>query len=100
MALLGQRRVPEGASWVRQHSLSLVLVALLLAQAVALHLTYLPQWRAMGAHMGLWPGYWGSYATRLLTTLIGDTYGALLLVLGTKWFYERQSREADDPPEE
>lgn len=87
--------------WVR-HSLSLVLVAILLVQSVAYHLTEVQDWTAeqqvLHQPTALWPAYWIHYGAEWFVSVLADTYGALLLVVLTKWFYEEGSEESGGPP--
>lgn len=92
------RRWADHDNFLKRHSLSLVLVAILLVQSVAFHFTRLPEWVAeQGSHgesAALWPQYWLHYASEWFVSVLADTYGALLLVLLTKWFYESGSEES------
>jgi hypothetical protein len=92
------RRWADHDNWFLRHSLSLVLVAILLLQSVAFHFTRLPEWvsdqTAHGGSTGLWPAYWLHYWSEWFVSVLADTYGALLLVLLTKWFYEQGSEES------
>jgi hypothetical protein len=94
--LAGQPRFQ--GSWVREHSLSLVLAALLVVQSLVFHLTELPDWvgeqQAHGGSTRLWPAYWLHYSAEWFVSVLADTYGALLLVLLTKWFFEQGSSES------
>lgn len=87
---------PSGRWWLR-HSLSIVLVVILLAQSLAFHFTEVPDWtadqRAHGESAALWPADWLHYAAEWFVSVLADTYGALLLVVLTKWFYETGSAE-------
>lgn len=87
-------------SWIRNHSLSIVLTVILVAQSVAFHFTRLPEWVseqvAHGEPTALWPAYWMHYSSEWFVSVLADTYGALLLVLLTKWFYEQGSSESKD----
>lgn len=51
--------------------------------------------RSLGLSPALWPGYWWHFTTEMLASVLADTYGALLLVLLTKWFYEAGSSESN-----
>lgn len=97
--LFGQgHRWDESDNWFKRHSLSLVLTAVLVAQTVGFHLTRLPEWvadqRAHGGSTALWPQYWWHFSSELFASVLADTYGALILVLLTKWFYEQGSSES------
>lgn len=86
-----------------RHSLSLVLVAILVAQTLAYHFTEVADWvseqRTHGEPTALWPAYWLHFSAEWFVSVLADTYGALLLVLLTKWFYEQGSEESDSPGE-
>jgi hypothetical protein len=92
------RRWADHQNWFLRHSLSLVLVAILVVQSIAFHFTRLPEWVAeQQAHQestALWPEYWFHYGSEWFVSVLADTYGALLLVLLTKWFYEAGSAES------
>lgn len=92
------RRWADHDNWLLRHSLSIVLVVILLLQSVAFHFTRLPEWVAeQTAHSestALWPGYWLHYTSEWFVSVLADTYGALLLVVLTKWFYEQGSEES------
>jgi hypothetical protein len=93
------RRWADHHRWWLRHSLSLVLVVILVAQSVAFHFTEVPNWTseqtAHGEPTGLWPAYWLHYAAEWFVSVLADTYGALLLVVLTKWFYEQGSSESE-----
>lgn len=40
-------------------------------------------------------GYWIRFGYAMIVSLIADTYGALILVFGTKWWREKYSAETD-----
>jgi hypothetical protein len=95
------RRWSGHRSWWLRHSLSLVLIAILLAQSAAYHFTEVSDWTSdqitHGQPTALWPDYWVHYTAEWFVSVLADTYGALLLVLLTKWFYEQGSDEGKDP---
>ena len=95
--LAGKPRI-KGTTWFHRHSLSLVLTALLVVQSVIFHFTRLPDWvseqQAHGEPTALWPAYWLHYTAEWFVSVLADTYGALLLVLFTKWFFEQGSAES------
>lgn len=92
------RRWADHDNWFLKHSLSLVLIGILLAQSVAFHFTRLPEWtaeqQAHGEATAMWPDYWLHFSSEWFVSVLADTYGALLLVLLTKWFYESGSAES------
>lgn len=93
------RRWADHDNWFLRHSLSLVLVVILVAQSLAYHVTLVPDWTSEqathGESTGLWPDYWLHYTSEWFVSVLADTYGALLLVLLTKWFYEQGSSESN-----
>ena len=100
----GARRWRRSPIWWKRHSLSLVLAAFLLWQSAVYAALAWRDWSAeQAAHSQLatwWPDF-AVYATaEWFVSVLADTYGALLLVLATKWFYEQGSSEAHDPPDE
>lgn len=86
-------------SFLRRHSLSIALVVLLVVQSVIFHVTELPDWvgeqQAHGEPTALWPAYWMHYTAEWFVSVLADTYGALLLVLFSKWFFEQGSAESE-----
>ncbi len=103
MILLAGRRKWQRASWLERHSLSLVLLALLVAQALAYLALEWPDWRAeQRAHgqPGAFDGFVSHFWAEMLVAIVAGAYGALPLVLATKWFYEQGSRESKDPDED
>lgn len=104
MALFsGRYRFGKDANWIKRHSLSLALVALLVVQLVIVLSTgygeYVSEQQAHKEAVTL-AGYvlWSIY--ELAVSIIADTYGALLLVLFAKWFYEEGSPETMEPGDE
>lgn len=93
----GERRFK--GSFLRDHSLSLALTVLLVVQSVVFHFTELPDWageqQAHGLRTTLWPDYWLHYTAEWFVSVLADTYGALLLVLFSKWFFEQGSAESE-----
>lgn len=88
-----------GDSWLGRHSLSIALIGLLLLQSYAFYRLRLPEWisdqRAHGTkNPQVWPDFWTHYWAEYLVSILADTYGALLLVLFSKWFFEQGSAES------
>lgn len=83
-----------------RHSLSIVLWIILVVQSIVFHFTRLPEWvgeqTAHGESTALWPQYWLHYSSEWFVSVLADTYGALLLVVLTKWLYEQGSAESKD----
>ncbi|HEX9889727.1 MAG TPA: hypothetical protein VGA69_09635 [Nitriliruptorales bacterium] len=94
----GSHRWSRSESWWGRHSLSIVLLVILIVQSVAFHLTEVPDWasdqQSHGDPTALWPAYWLHYPAEWFVSVLADTYGALLLVVLTKWFYEEGSAES------
>lgn len=88
----------SNGNWFQRHSLSIVLIVILVIQSIVFHFTRLPEWTAEqiahGESTGLWPNYWLHYSSEWFVSVLADTYGALLLVVLTKWFYEEGSAES------
>ena len=91
-------RYKDNENWFKRHSLSLALIAVLLVQAVVVLSTGYPEWLADQQMHGepvktldfiLW------FVYEMTVSIIADTYGALLLVLFAKWFYEEGSPESE-----
>ena len=103
MALFGQQhRWSRDKSWLKRHSLSIALIILLIIQAVIVLLTGYSEFAEdaaahkeavkIGAFL-----VWFIY--EMTVSIIADTYGALLLVLFAKWFYEEGSPESKNEEE-
>lgn len=87
-------------SFVRRHSLSLALLFVFLIQAIIVWFTGYSDWVGQqqidNASIAIWPDYLIHYIYEMAVSLVADTYGALLLVLFAKWFYEKGSPESGD----
>lgn len=84
--------------WWRDHSLSLVIGAILLVQTGWVLYTGHAEWVSAqqdhSAPAAGWPWeFWQWWSFEFVNSLVADTYGVLLIVLLTKWFYERGSDE-------
>ena len=91
-------RYRDEKNWFKRHSLSLALLALLIVQAVIVLSTGYPEFVAEASAHGepvkmldffIW------FVYEMTVSIIADTYGALLLVLFAKWFYEEGSPESE-----
>jgi hypothetical protein len=90
---------PSG-NWWRDHSLSIVLIALLAVQTAhaiwAGHVVWISETRTHGDPAGGWPSdFWIWWSWEYNVSLVADTFGVLLVVLLTKWLNERGSSEGD-----
>jgi hypothetical protein len=81
------------------HSLTITLVVLLAAHTAAILVLGPGQYRAYE----LDPGepfnagaYWQWFAFEYNLSILADVYGAIILVVGTKWLHEVGSPEAGD----
>jgi hypothetical protein len=87
-------------SFVRHHSLSLALLFVFLAQAIIVWFTGYSDWMGQqkidNASVAIWLDYLIHYVYEMAVSLVANTYGALLLVLFAKWFYEKGSPESGD----
>lgn len=97
MSLFPQRE-PTG-SWWKDHSLSLIITAILVVQTIWTilvgHAEWLSQQVDHGTKAAGWPTeFWQWWSFEYINSLVADTYGVLLIVLLTKWFYERGSAES------
>lgn len=85
--------------WWHDHSLSLVIGAILVVQTVWVVWTGHSEWISDQKAHNLqpaagWPwDFWQWWSFEFINSLVADTYGVLLIVLLTKWFYERGSNE-------
>lgn len=100
MALFPTRE-PTG-SWWRDHSLSLVLGAMLVVQTAhalwAGHHVWLGEQADHGSKGASgWPSeFWIWWSWEYNVSLVADTFGVILIVLLTKWFYEEGSEESNE----
>lgn len=83
--------------WWRDHSLSLVLAAILLAQtlwALWSAAFVFARERPLGESIAAWSGsFWIWWSWEYMVSLVADTYGVLLIVLLSKWLREVGSAE-------
>ena len=95
-------RYKDNKNWLKRHSLSLALIAVFIVQAVIVLVTGYPEYAAEAAahnepvemaDFSIW------FIYEMTVSIIADTYGALLLVLFAKWFYEEGSPESDGASE-
>ena len=98
MALFPKRE-PTGVWW-RDHSLSMVLATVLISQtAYAIwsgHYVWLQDSRTHGDKVSGWPAdFWIWWSWEYNVSLVADTFGVILIVLLSKWFYERGSSESN-----
>lgn len=76
-------------TWFGRHSLSIVLIIMLLAQ------TALSIWagRIVFQAEGLKVNFWVWWVHEYNISLVADTFGVLLIVLLSKWLYEKGSSQ-------
>ncbi|MEX1004681.1 MAG: hypothetical protein WD990_08405 [Acidimicrobiia bacterium] len=83
--------------WWRDHSLSLVIAAILFVQTVYAVIAgsyVFAREEPLGSDVGTWSGgYWVWWSWEYMISLVADTYGVLLIVLLSKWFREVGSAE-------
>lgn len=89
----------KGNPWYVRHSLSLILAGMMIAQMVLYHYTVYPVWKADQTG-GPTTSYALYYWSEWLVSVLADTYGALLLVILTKYFYESKSAASKEPEED
>lgn len=82
-------------AWIREHSLSVALAVVLAAQMVFYWFSGLVDWRIEHPHGKIFPTYLWHYLAEITVSVLADTYGALLLVLFAKWFFERGFPESE-----
>jgi hypothetical protein len=94
----GRHRYSTDDSWVKRHSLSLFLLALLVAQSIAAWFLTWPVWAAeQTAHGGqavMWPDYARYFASEWFLSVLAEPSGLLAMTLATVVFYERGSAES------
>jgi hypothetical protein len=87
-------------SFIKNHSLSLALLTLFLVQSVIVWTVGYSDWaaeqQASKQPVAIWPDFVIYYVYEMTVSIVADTYGALLLVLFAKWFYEQGSPESND----
>jgi hypothetical protein len=87
-------------SFIRRHSLSLALLFVFLLQSAIVWYSGYSDWKqdqiAHKQETGIWPGFVIYYVYQMSVSIVADTYGALLLVLFAKWFYEKGSPESEN----
>ena len=92
---------PASGVWWRDHSLSLVIAALLLAQTVWALITgayVFAREQPFGSDVVAWSGgFWIWWSWEYSISLVADTYGVLLIVLLSKWLREVGSSEDTGP---
>ena len=93
----------EGTFWER-HSLSIVLIALMVFQTVISILAGFHVWSGEQELFGLDPSdmseFWIWFLFEYHISLVADVFGAILLVLLTKRFREIDSAESKEQDEE
>lgn len=96
-----KKRVHPGRKvlrFVKEHSLTLALLSILIVQLAAYWFQGLSDWRSeQRAHdeaATIWPDYVTHYMAEVWLSSLADTYGAVILVLLTKYFWERGSAES------
>lgn len=76
-----RRSLPE---FLREHSLTIILILLLIGQLVAYWFQGLSVWRSeQTAHSEpviIWPDYATHYMSEVWASILADTYGALISV--------------------
>lgn len=100
MSLTINKAKPTGVWW-KDHSLSIVLIALLLIQTIisifAGHIDWMATNQDHDVMVTGWPGdFWIWWTYEYSTSIVADTYGAFILVMLSKWFIERGSSETAD----
>lgn len=83
--------------WWRDHSLSLLLGAILLAQTIYALMSgayVFAREQPFGSNVSVWSeGFWMWWGWEYNVSVVADTYGVLLIVLLSKWFREVGSSE-------
>lgn len=83
--------------WLKEHSLSVALAALFFLQCVFYLRGAWPEFQQDAKHQAegaTLPDFLVYAFTEMNLSILADTYGALLLVLFSKWFFERGSSAA------
>jgi hypothetical protein len=89
---------PKGRGWWADHSLSIVLVVLMVAQTAYAIWSGAIVWAQEDPFQtkdpALTADFWVWWSWEYNVSLVADTFGVLLVVLLTKWLYERDSAES------
>lgn len=93
---LFEQKEPTGVWW-RDHSLSLVIAAILLVQTVYALISgayVFAREQPFGPQVQPWSSeYWMWWSWEYNVSIVADTYGVLLIVLLSKWLKEVGSSE-------
>lgn len=85
-------------SWVARHSLGLVLAVLLIAQTIYAVWSGSIVWANEDPFQAKDPAltadFWVWWSWEYNVSLVADTFGVLLIVMLSKWFYEQGSAES------
>lgn len=97
----GRRKWQDPEShWVLRHSLSLVLLTLLVVQTVLALLAGAYVWdreQPLGDGIPAWRrDFWVWWGWEYNISLVADTFGVLLIVMLSKWLYEEGSSESKE----
>jgi hypothetical protein len=85
-------------NFVKEHSLSLILGMILLTMLTFQFFAGYAEWsNEQNAHKEplVFRDYLTHYASETVLSLEADVFGAIVLVLFTKWFFERGSAESN-----
>lgn len=88
MALFDKKKA-TGKWWI-DHSLSIALVIILLVWMAVSMIAGYRQWAAEDVQIEFW--VW--YVYEWFMSTLADVFGVLLIVLLSKWFFERGSAES------
>jgi hypothetical protein len=90
-----ETRSREGSFWY-EHGLTILILTLMLAFAVAFWFAGLEYWQAdqrlHGQEGRIWPDFVVYYIADLADSLFGSMVGVLVIVQGTKYLRERGQR--------
>ena len=101
MGIFEGRRKWQGEEhhWIKQHSLSVVLAVIMIAQtvyAVWAGAYVFSREQPLGEGIPtMGREFWAWWSWEYNISLVADTYGVLLIVILTKWLYEQDSAESD-----
>lgn len=94
----------EDSHWIKRHSLSLVLTALLIVQTAHAIFAGVYVWnreQPLGEGVAaLGTEFWVWWSWEYNISLVADTFGVLLIVVLSKWLYEQGSAESTDNGDE
>ncbi len=82
--------------FLREHSLSIFLIVVLIIQSTLYGILHFPEWQEEQLMLGdgwSWAGWWRHYWGEWHLSVLADVAGFAMIVLTGKWLYEKGSPE-------